>query len=312
MIAPLHQLAAAVTLLAVVGCEPSAKPISDSPPIAASSAAAVAPRPTATPAPIVSITGATTPNQAASLDELLLFFPSKYPDGVWKPDRLKYEDVSFRAADGTELHGWYCPCADARAVVLFCHGNGGNLATRLERLEALQLDQRVAVFIFDYRGYGKSGGAPTIAGILQDARAARTAAAARAGVAASQLVLFGESLGGAVAVELAAEFGARGLILENTFASLAEVASVHYPKLAWLVPPGKLDSQRSIAKYRGPLLQSHGQDDETIPFAQGEKLFAAAHEPKEFVRVAGGKHNDPPTVDYLNRLERFLERLPKP
>jgi fermentation-respiration switch protein FrsA (DUF1100 family) len=165
--------------------------------------------------------------------------------------------------------------------------------------------------IFDYRGYGRSEGTPTVKGILQDALAARKFLVKRTGVADARIILTGQSLGGAVAVELAAQGGARGLVLESTFSSLRDVASQHYPALAWLVPAGKLDSTARITRYQGPLLQSHGDTDQTIPYALGLKLFKAANEPKQFVRVVGADHNDPPSADYYRQLERFIAELPE-
>ena len=120
----------------------------------------------------------------------------------------------------------------------------------------------------------------------------------------------GESLGGAVAVQLAAESAPRALILQSTFSSMRDVADYHYPRLSWLVPAAKLNSVTQITRYRGPLLQSHGDGDRTIPFAFGEKLFQAANEPKTFVRITGADHNNWITKEYLQRLDEFLERVP--
>ena len=245
-----------------------------------------------------------------SVDELLLFFPTKYPHGNWTPEGLTFEDAWFSAADGTRVHGWFCPCDQPRAVLLYAHGNAGNLSHRSWRMEYFQKQLRVAALIFDYRGYGRSEGRATVEGALQDARAARTFLARRTGVPESHIVLLGDSLGGAVAVDLASD-GARGLILENTFSSLKEVAAYHYPRLAWLVPPEKLNSVSKLARYQGPLLQSHGDADGTIPYSLGVKLYEAAPGPKLFVLNPGGDHNDPPTVEYLRQLGRFIETLPK-
>jgi fermentation-respiration switch protein FrsA (DUF1100 family) len=250
------------------------------------------------------------PPKAPSLDEMLLFFPTKYPDGDWKPKELNFEDVWFDAEDGTRLHGWYCPCEKPRAVFLYAHGNAGNLSYGGSLVQYFQKQLRVTVLIFDYRGYGRSAGVPTVEGILQDARAARTLLARRAKVEEAQIVLMGRSLGGAVVVQLAAEKRPRGLILESTFSSLKDVAAHHYPSLAWLVPTDKLNSVGKIARYKGPLLQSHGDADRTVPYTLGRKLFAVAHEPKSFVTITGADHNDPQSAEYYAKLDQFIGALP--
>lgn len=244
------------------------------------------------------------------LENALIFFPSKYPDGNWSPSSLQPEDAWFAAADGTKLHGWYLPCEDPRAVVLFAHGNGGNLTHRDEVLKKLNYRLRVSVLIFDYRGYGRSEGSPSEQGVLQDARAAREWLCQRTGLKPADLVLMGESLGGAVAVDLAASDGARGLILENTFSSLPDVAAHHY---RWL-PVGMLmrsrfDSASKIARYHGPLLQIHGDADTIVPIRYSRLLFAAANEPKRFVEIPGADHNDPHTPAFVEALDRFFDEL---
>jgi len=245
-----------------------------------------------------------------SLDELLLFFPSRFPEGNWAPTSLRYRDIWFRAADKTRLHGWYCPCDHPRATLLIAHGNAGHVASRTPWLRYLQSQAQVAAFVFDYRGYGRSEGVPTVDGILDDARAARAKLRELAAIKDADMVLMGESLGGAVVVQLAAESPPRGLILQSTFSSLRDVADVHVPKLSWLVPPGKLNSAKQVQQYRGPLLQSHGTADETVPLSSGEKLFRAANEPKEFAVIPGAGHNNWLTEMYLTRLDQFLTRLP--
>jgi fermentation-respiration switch protein FrsA (DUF1100 family) len=302
---------------AVAGCSPSAKPDPSSP-----SSAVLLPKPTSTSqspssnAP-ASHGNATTLSKVSSpkevkpqtLDELLLFYPSKYPDGDWKPKGLSFEDVSFKAEDGTRLHGWYCPCEKPRAIVLFAHGNAGNLSQRSGRMQYFQKQLRVTALIFDYRGYGRSEGVPTVEGILQDARAARTVLARRTAVPESQIVLMGRSLGGAVVVQLAAESPARALILESTFSSLKDLAGHHFPHLAWFVPTNKLDSLSQIKRYRGPLLQSHGDADDTVPYALGLRLFQAANDPKRLITIRGGDHNSPQSAEYYLQLNRFLDDL---
>lgn len=247
----------------------------------------------------------------AFLEESLIFFPSKFPDGVWKPHGLDFEDAWFKAADGTELHGWYCPHENPRAVVLFAHGNAGNLSHRYERLRHFQLALDCSVMIFDYRGYGRSAGQPTETGILADARAARSWLAQRASVAEQAIVLLGESIGGAVMVDLAAREPPRGLVLENTFSSLPEVAAFHYPWLpVRLILKTRLNSWEKIENCRGPLLMCHGDADTIVPLRLAEKLYQRANEPKQLIVTPGGDHNDPPSQAYLAALGKFLTHLP--
>ena len=138
------------------------------------------------------------------LEESLIFVPLSFADDDWHPRGLVFEEARFEAADGVQLHGWYVPHDHPRAVVLFLHGNAGNLTHRAEVLRILHDRVGVAVMIFDYRGYGKSGGKPNEQGVLADARAGRAWLARRQHIAEGDIVLMGESLGGAVAVDLAA------------------------------------------------------------------------------------------------------------
>lgn len=246
--------------------------------------------------------------RSPSIDEMLLFFPLKHPAGQWKPAKLQFTDVWFAAQDQTKLHAWYCPCDRPRATILIAHGNAGNVATRAGWLEYLQTKLRVSTLLFDYRGYGRSEGTPTVKGALQDARAARAELRRLAGIGDQEMLLMGESLGGAVVVQLASESAPRGLILQSTFSSLKDVAAIHYPNLAWLVPSDKLNSIAAINRYRGPLFQSHGTADRTIPFASGLQLFESAHEPKTLVRIPGADHNNWMNDQYLNQLDEFIER----
>lgn len=243
-----------------------------------------------------------------SLDELLLFFPAKYPEGDWHPNNLHFQEVAFTAEDRTKLHGWYCPCDKPKAVVLIAHGNAGHVASRANWLRYLQQTAGCSVFMFDYRGYGRSEGVPTIDGIVQDATAARKKLCELASVKDNQMILMGESLGGAVVVQLAKAVPPRALVLQSTFSSLRDVADVHFPRLSWLVSKSKLDSVSAIAAYRGPLLQSHGTADRTIPFPLADRLFQSANEPKTFVRLEGVDHNNWLNDFYLKRLDKFLSQ----
>ncbi|MBL6707032.1 MAG: alpha/beta hydrolase [Planctomycetaceae bacterium] len=251
------------------------------------------------------------PSAVRTLDELLLFQPTKYPNGNWEPEQLTFSDVWTTSKDGTKIHGWFCPTEQPKAVVLYCHGNGGNLTGRESTLRFLQQQMGVSVLIFDYRGYGRSKGKATVAGAISDAIAARTELAKLANVNESDIVLMGRSLGGAIAIQLAADAPPRGLIIESSFSSLREVASEHFPKLAWLVAKNKLDSTLAIAEVRCPLLQSHGDADRVISCESGRRLFAAAKHPKRFITLNGLGHNDGPTQDYYDAMADFLDTLPK-
>jgi fermentation-respiration switch protein FrsA (DUF1100 family) len=247
----------------------------------------------------------------APLEQRVVYYPARYPEGNWEPQGLNYEDVSFTAADGTRLHGWFVPHPQPRAVVLFLHGNAGNITSRAPSLAILNRRHGLAVMTFDYRGYGRSEGRPHEWGLRQDARAARAWLAKRTGVAESDIVLMGRSLGGGVAVDLAADDGARGLVLASTFTSVPDVAAHHAP---WAAPrllmSNRFDSLSKIEKYHGPLLMSHGDADRTIPYEQGQRLFAAAPGPKRFITIPGGDHNTPQSEEYRQALDEFLAALP--
>jgi fermentation-respiration switch protein FrsA (DUF1100 family) len=244
------------------------------------------------------------------LEQAMVFHPRRYPAGDWQLDDLAHEDALFTAADGTRLHGWYAAPPNPQAVVLYCHGNAGNVTSCDWVLSLFSERLNCAVLVFDYRGYGKSDGTPSEAGILADARAARRWLAQRTGVAETDVVVVGRSLGGAVAVDLAARDGARALVLESTFTSLGDMAACKVGPLPvrWLMDMN-LDSLSLIRRYHGPLLVSHGDADRLIPFEQGQRLFAAANDPKWFVPAPGRGHNDLPTREYVEALDRFLDGI---
>lgn len=250
-----------------------------------------------------------SPITMKSIDEYLLFYPSRFPEGDWEPADLIHQDVFFQSADGTKLHGWYCPTPNQRGFLLLAHGNAGHIAHRADWLRYLQRELRLSVFAFDYRGYGRSEGKPTVKGAIEDSVAARAKLRELANIQDKDMLLMGESLGGAMVIQLANQSAPKALIVQSTFPSLREVAAVHFPNLAWLVPRNKLVSSEAIRTYQGPLLQSHGTHDRTIPIALGQKLFEAAQQPKEFISIPNADHNDWLTPEYLQRLEQFLQNL---
>jgi fermentation-respiration switch protein FrsA (DUF1100 family) len=206
-----------------------------------------------------------------SLDELLLFFPSKYPDGNWKPGGLKFEDAWFKSDDGTRLHGWYCPCDNPRAVLLHAHGNAGNLSHRADLMKYYQEKLRVTAFIFDYRGYGRSEGTPTAEGILQDARAARKFLARRAAVTESQIVISGQSLGGAVAIDLAAKDGACGLVIEKHVFIVEGCCLISLSEACLACPGGKAGLWCAHRPLQGPSASKSWRQGWHHPLSSGKK-----------------------------------------
>jgi len=221
------------------------------------------------------------------------------------------EDVFIENPDSNcRLNGWYAGVQNPRAVVLYCHGNGNDVAECQASLLAFRDQLRVSILAFDYSGYGRSDGKSSEANLYRDARAARKWLAAKANVPESEIVLCGYSLGGGVAVELASTDGAKALILERTFTSIPDVAQRFVP---WLpmqtMMVNRFDSQSKIGRYRGPLLQTHGDADRIVPYVLGVKLHTVANEPKKFIRVCGGGHNDPPHTSYTAALDKFFDEL---
>lgn len=311
-----HRLVAsviAVTILAGCGCagKPLATSVNIPPSTEAISESPNEPSEDASPKRKL-LVGSSSPviKPRQSLDEMFLFQPVKITQQNTPPVPSRFEDVEFMAEDGTKLHGWWLPHSQPNAVVLYLHGNGGNLWYLTNQLRWLNESTHCSVFAVDYRGYGLSEGTPTVDGVLKDVQAARIETAKRAGIAVTDVVLMGRSLGGALAIQSAKETPPRALIVESTFTTLEEVGKVHMGALAKLVPNDRLDSLSALAECSAPLLHSHGDADRVIPFEQGQQLHQAAKGPKQFIRIPGGDHNDPPTQEYLAALERFLTELP--
>jgi len=218
-----------------------------------------------------------------------------YPERVLLADPgsigLDFESISFESADGVKLSGWFIPSESPKGVILFCHGNAGNIS---HRLESIQIFHRlgVDVFIFDYRGYGRSEGRPTEQGTYKDAEAAWRYLVEERKVHPSEVIIFGRSLGGAVASWLAQERRPGALILESTFSSLPDIAARLYPYLpVRLLLRFEYNTAQHLGKVDCPLLIVHSRDDEIMPFTQGRRLFELAKEPKEFLEISG-THNE--------------------
>lgn len=247
----------------------------------------------------------------APLERRGIFQPARYPKGDWQPTAVLVQDAWFAAEDGTKLHGWYVRHPEPRGHALLLHGNAGNITLLADTLRVLNRRHRLNVLALDYRGYGRSEGRPSEQGLYQDARAARAWLAQKEGIAESDVILMGTSLGGAVAVELAASDGARGLVLSGTFTSLPDVAQHHWRYLPMkLLLSTQMNSLDRIKHYHGPLLLSHGDADEVVPYKHGKALYEAAPGPKRLVTCYGLKHNDPQPEEYRLALDEFIDQLP--
>ena len=225
---------------------------------------------------------------------------------------LDGEEVWLQSEDGVRLHAFFVRAADSRdRTILFLHGNAGNASHRLPNA-ALLAEQGADVLLLDYRGYGLSEGRPSETGLYADARAALAWLLVERGLAEERVVLFGRSLGGAVAVDLAQDRALAGVILESTFASGSGVANEIFPlPLGWLVRT-RWNSAAKIARARAPLLFIHGAQDRIIPIELGRALYEEAPEPKQFETLERAGHND--TVErggraYFARIAGFLDEV---
>lgn len=246
-----------------------------------------------------------------------IYFPERYPAGDWEPRQagLNIEDCYFPAADGVLLHAWYIPppapilSGQGDFTLLYLHGNAGNLTHRIEALSRLH-QLPASILILDYRGYGRSQGSPSEQGLYLDADAAYHYLVEAKHVPPERLVVLGESLGSAVAVDLAARRPVAGLILEAPFSSARDVARRVIPlPFAGFLIRSRFDSASKIGSVRVPLLIAHGERDSVIPIDLGRKLFAAAREPKFFYALPQAEHNDIPFEGgeaYLDRIREFL------
>ncbi|MGH2689814.1 MAG: alpha/beta hydrolase [Actinomycetota bacterium] len=258
-----------------------------------------------------------------SVAVLALALPAIERSFIYFPDRdlvatpadvgLPYEDVHVRAEDGVLLQGWFVP-GERDVALLWLPGNGGNISHRVELLRRFHEELGVPVLLLDYRGYGASEGRPSEGGTYLDARAGLDALRQRPGVRADRIVYLGQSLGAAVALELALRERPLGVVLESPFTSIRDMASTHY-RLHPLRPfvRTRYDSLGRIRTLDVPLLVVHGERDEIAPLWMGRSLYEAAAGPKELHVVPGAGHNDLQLVGgpgYLEVMRRFVDRLP--
>lgn len=227
---------------------------------------------------------------------------------------MEYEALTLATSDGERLDAWFVPASQAHGVVLILHGNAGNIS---QRMDSIAMFHRLGygVLIFDYRGYGRSSGKPSEAGLYRDARTAWEYLIRQRGISPRRIVLFGESLGGAVAAWLAAQLGEQerpgALVLSSVFTSVPDLAADLYPWLParWLARL-HYDTRAALARTGSPVLVAHSPDDEIIPFRHGQRLFEAAPGPKVFLQLSGG-HNDGfifMRPDWVDALAGFLRK----
>jgi fermentation-respiration switch protein FrsA (DUF1100 family) len=260
-------------------------------------------------------------------EDRFIYFPSKYPEGVWDVQNLsavrgevspQIEDVWFKAADGVRLHGWYCTPqrneaekaspASTRMTLLWFHGNAGNITHRYAVIDRLA-EQQVSVFIVDYRGYGRSEGSPSEEGLYMDARGAWDYLLNERKLSSGQIIVFGDSLGGAVAIDLAMKVQPAGLIVQSSFTSISDMAAQVMPFIPGFILRTKMDSINKIGSVRCPKLFIHSPADEMVPYRLGRKLYDAAPAPKQFYEVQGASHNETDSVGgraYFNRIGDFV------
>ncbi len=254
----------------------------------------------------------------ALFERSLIFFPTRYPTGIWDVSEAAagsgctLEDCFFEAEDGVRLHAWWCrpeAAGENPPVLLFFHGNAGNLSDRGPLVFKLAREIGAEVLVLGYRGYGRSEGRPSEDGIFLDARAAWSYLVSERAIDPRRIVIFGKSLGGAVAVDLALEAPAAGLIVESSFTSIPDMARDHYRIVPRFMVRTKMNSLAKVPEITIPKLFIHSKADQVVPYPHGQKLFEAASEPKAFYEVAGAGHNETWIVGgrpYFDALSSFV------
>ena len=245
------------------------------------------------------------------LENRLLFHPTTAIARTPRDVGLDYLDLYFTTADNVRLNGWFIPHPQASATMIWFHGNAGNIGDRVDNIKLLHDKTRISIFIFDYRGYGRSPGSSSETTTYLDGDAAMNFVRTHLQVESKNLLIFGRSLGAAVAAEMATRHGSRAVILESPFASISDMAKIVLPALP--IGPllsAKFDVIDKVGKITAPLLVLHGDQDEIIPFEQGQRVFAAARQPKQFYPIKGAGHNDTFIAGgdgYYERLKSFIE-----
>ncbi len=243
------------------------------------------------------------------LTNMMLYAPGKTIDSLPEEFGLDYEEINFNSANGKKLNGLFFASKEAKVTIILFHGNGENIGDRLDFIKLI-LGLKVNIFVFDYQGYGRSEGVANEQNTYDDAMAAYNFVKKREHVDPEFITLFGRSLGGAIAIDLATKVKCYRLITEGAFSSLKDMGKFRFPYTPiYLFAPNKYNNLVKILNINTPALIVHGTEDETIPFQQGAKLFDTAKEPKEFYRVEGAGHNDVHEVagdSFLKTIKQFL------
>jgi uncharacterized protein len=246
-----------------------------------------------------------------SMESRFLFVPSS--GWATPPKGTDIADVTLTSADGSSIHSWWTAPADwtpKQGAILYAHGNGGNLSYAGGLILEWRRELKTAVLIFDYPGYGKSSGSPSEEGCYAAGHAAYDWLLEKKGVRQQEVVLLGGSMGGAVATELAVHRPGRALVLLSTFTSFPDMAQQQFPFFPgrWFVH-NQMNNLSKIAYVHCPVFVAHGTADELIPFSQGERLYATAHEPKLFHPRPEHPHNDYPDEELCQSLRNFLSEF---
>ncbi|MEA3354166.1 MAG: alpha/beta hydrolase [Campylobacterota bacterium] len=242
----------------------------------------------------------------------LIYYPSKTIINTPKDISLEYEDVTFLGSDGTKLFGWYIPKKGAKSTILFMHGNGGNISNRLDSIKLFN-SLGLNLFIFDYRGYGKSEGSPSEQNSYDDAKSAWDYLIDQKGSNANQIIIWGRSLGGSIAAHLAAHTKPKGVIVESSFTSAVDIASKAYPYIPKILVRFKYDTKEYVKNINSPILIIHSVDDKMIPFKHADILYKYSNNPKTLLKIKGS-HNDgflESLPVYKKGLNKFLEDIRK-
>jgi fermentation-respiration switch protein FrsA (DUF1100 family) len=242
----------------------------------------------------------------------MIFYPLKEVDVTPDEWDLPYQPVQIKSTDHVKLSAWYIPHPEANKTVLFFHGNGGNISHRGDSIYIFH-KLKMNVLIIDYPGYGESEGIPSEDGLYQSANSAWQYLIKDKNIKPKNIIIYGRSLGGAVAIDLASRVKAGGLILESTFSSVADIVKMAFPVMSnFIYLRYSFDSLSKINKVKYPVLLIHSPDDEIIPFELGQKLFAAVQSEKKFLQIEGG-HNDgfmQSISSYMQTLRSYFQSLP--